>query len=275
MAKVIFGNHMSVLVPRQERDAIRKLYCDVLGGTVAQRENGPERDFIRLGDIFYVVLYGDVPDASELHRSARAVWLELKTDDVEGVSRKILDSGLVRKLDLPDPHLYFQGPGGQCLRLVGIDEDLSFYEGGAGDGPDVAKVKEAIGKFSGPSRAVAIALAHIDAWSHHDWEITRALLALDVHATVTTTQPGFGDADLRGVDAYMGPKTKAAQLIEPGSVHVLSAVGDERNALVSVTFQFALDANEAMVTMVRSCLYQIDENGKIKEERDTFFFLGK
>jgi hypothetical protein len=30
---------------------------------------------------------------------------------------------------MPDPHLYFQAPGGQCLRLVGIGEDLSFYEG--------------------------------------------------------------------------------------------------------------------------------------------------
>jgi hypothetical protein len=57
--------------------------------------------------------------------------------------RKIVESGLARKLEVPDPHLYFQAPGGQCLRLVGIDEDLSFYEG-AGKGPNVAKVKEAV-----------------------------------------------------------------------------------------------------------------------------------
>jgi len=44
---------------------------------------------------------------------------------------------------VPDPHLYFQSPGGQCWRLVGTDEDMSFYEG-AGAGPDVAKVKEAL-----------------------------------------------------------------------------------------------------------------------------------
>ena len=31
MAKVIFGNHSSVLVPRQDRDSIRKFYCYVLG----------------------------------------------------------------------------------------------------------------------------------------------------------------------------------------------------------------------------------------------------
>jgi len=106
----------------------------------------PERDFIRLGDNFFIgFLYGDVTDESEFLRSFRAIWLEIKSDNVEAMSRKILESSLVRKLEVPDPHLYFQAPGGQCLRLVGIDEDLSFYEG-AGEGPDVAKVKEAIKK---------------------------------------------------------------------------------------------------------------------------------
>jgi len=142
MAKVIFGNHSSVIVPQQERDNIRKFYCDVLGGKVTKAD--PERDFVRLGDDFFIAfLYGDVPDQSEYLRTARSVWLEIKSDDVEEMSRKILESGLVRKLPIPDPHLYFQAPGGQCMRLVGIDEDLSFYEG-AGEGSDVAKVKEAL-----------------------------------------------------------------------------------------------------------------------------------
>ena len=144
MAKVIFGNHSSVIVPQQDRDGIRNFYCDVLGGKITKAEE--ERDFIRLGENFYIVfLYGDVPDESEFLRTARSVWLEIKSDNVEEMSRKILESGLVRKLELPDPHLYFQAPGGQCLRLVGIDEDLSFYEG-AGAGPDVAKVKTAVKK---------------------------------------------------------------------------------------------------------------------------------
>jgi catechol 2,3-dioxygenase-like lactoylglutathione lyase family enzyme len=144
MAKVIFGNHSSVIVPRQDRDSIRKFYCDVLGGKITKEEN--ERDFLRLGENFYIVLlYGDVPDESEFLRTARSIWLEIKSDNVEEMGRKILESGLVRRLDMPDPHLYFQAPGGQCLRLVGIDEDLSFYEG-AGAGPDMTKVKEAIKK---------------------------------------------------------------------------------------------------------------------------------
>jgi len=142
MAKVIFGNHSSVLVPQRDRDSIRKFYCDVLGGRITKAD--PERDFVRLGDNFYIVfLYGDVPDQSEFLRTARSVWLEIKSDNVGEMGRKILESGLVRRLEVPDPHLYFQAPGGQCFRLVGIDEDLSFYEG-AGTGPYVAKIKEAL-----------------------------------------------------------------------------------------------------------------------------------
>ena len=144
MAKVVFGNHSSVIVPLQDRENIRKFYCDVLGGKITKEESN--RDFLRLEDDFYIVfLYGDVPDVSEFSRTARSVWLEIKSDNVEEMSRNILESGLVRKLEIPDPHLYFQAPGGQCLRLVGTDEDLSFYEG-AGEGSNVAKIKEALKK---------------------------------------------------------------------------------------------------------------------------------
>jgi catechol 2,3-dioxygenase-like lactoylglutathione lyase family enzyme len=145
MAKIIFGNHSSVLVPRKDRDSIRKFYCDVLGGKITKED--PERDFVRLGDDFYIgFLYGEVPDVSEFSRTARSIWLEIKSDNVDEMKQKIIESGLVRVLEVPDPHLYFQAPGGQCLRLVGIDEDMSFYEG-AGAGPDVAKVKEALKKM--------------------------------------------------------------------------------------------------------------------------------
>jgi catechol 2,3-dioxygenase-like lactoylglutathione lyase family enzyme len=147
MAKVTIGNHSSVLVRHQDRERIREFYCDVLGGEVAKAD--PERDFVRLGDDFYIVfLYGDVTDESEFLRSARAIWLEIKSDNAEETGLRILESELVRKLEVPDPHLYFQAPGGQCLRLVGTEENLSFYEG-AGAGPDVAKVKQAIEKDFG------------------------------------------------------------------------------------------------------------------------------
>ena len=39
------------------------------------------------------------------------------------------------------------------------------------------------------STAVTIARAHINAWSHQDWEKTRELVAPNVHVVATTTQP--------------------------------------------------------------------------------------
>lgn len=73
-AKVIFGNHSSVIVPRPDRDSIRKFYLDVLGGTITKAQD--ERDFLRLGDNFYIAfMYGDVPDESEFLRTARSVRL--------------------------------------------------------------------------------------------------------------------------------------------------------------------------------------------------------
>jgi hypothetical protein len=146
MTKVIFGNHSSVLVPRKDRDGINQFYVNTLGGKLMQAD--PDRDFIRLGEDFFIAfLYGEVEDVSEVHRSARAIWLELKSDDVAATRKTILDSGLVRQLEIPDPHLYFQAPGGQCLRLVSIDEDLSFYEG-TGTGPDMVKINEALNKIT-------------------------------------------------------------------------------------------------------------------------------
>lgn len=39
--KASFGNHASVLVPRQAREDIRRFYCDVLGGKITKAD--PER----------------------------------------------------------------------------------------------------------------------------------------------------------------------------------------------------------------------------------------
>jgi hypothetical protein len=125
------------------------------------------------------------------------------------------------------------------------------------------------------SPAVKIALAHAEAWTRHDWVTTRELLAPNVHALVTSTLPNFGTAEFTGIDKYMELKVKAAQLIEPGSLQVLSAIGDERNALTLSTFKIAMGPGGSMVNMVRACLYLIDENKKIIDERDQFFLLSK
>lgn len=129
MAQVIFGNHAAVVVPRQDRDRILRFYRDVLG-FVPTRTTG-DKDDLQLGEggtsFHLAIVYGDVDDASEFLRSGRSIYLELKTDDVESLRQKILEAD-VTVLDVPDPHLYFQAPGGQAFRLVGISEDLTPYE---------------------------------------------------------------------------------------------------------------------------------------------------
>jgi len=124
---VVFGTHSAIRVPRKDQSNIRKFYRDVLGCKITEETD--EMDIFRMGDNFYIAfVYGDTPDESEFLRTGKSMWLELKSDNVQEMRQKILEFG-VRKLDIPDPHLYFQSPGGQVFRLVGINEDLSRYEG--------------------------------------------------------------------------------------------------------------------------------------------------
>lgn len=127
MANVICGNHSAVRVPRRERDRIRTFYRDVLGCNI-KRESEHKDDFC-LGDDFYIaVLYENERVALDESGFLKTLYLELKTDNVEELRQRIVAFG-VKVLEVPDPHLYFQAPGGQVWRLVGIDEDLSQYEG--------------------------------------------------------------------------------------------------------------------------------------------------
>ena len=125
------------------------------------------------------------------------------------------------------------------------------------------------------STAVTIARAHINAWSHQDWEKTRALVAPDVHVVAATTQPTLPTGEASGIDKYMERLINTAPYIEPGSVQVISAVGDETNALVLETMRMALGPGGSMVSFVRASLYLLDENRKIKEERDSFCVLSE
>jgi catechol 2,3-dioxygenase-like lactoylglutathione lyase family enzyme len=127
MTKVVLGNHAAIVFPRAEQDRIRQFYRDVLG-CEALRETDQKDDF-RMGGNFYIaVLYEDESVALDEGSFSKAIYLELQADNVEEMRQKIVAFG-VKVLDTPDPHLYFQAPGGQIFRLVGSNEDLSKYEG--------------------------------------------------------------------------------------------------------------------------------------------------
>jgi catechol 2,3-dioxygenase-like lactoylglutathione lyase family enzyme len=127
MAKVTIGNHSAVVLPRAEQGRIREFYRDVLGCEII-RETDLKDDF-RMGGNFYIgVLYENEGVALDESGFSKATYLELKAENVEEMRQKIVGFG-VRVLDMQDPHLYFQAPGGQVFRLVGTSEDLSKYEG--------------------------------------------------------------------------------------------------------------------------------------------------
>ena len=119
------------------------------------------------------------------------------------------------------------------------------------------------------SPAVAIARAHVEAWSNHDFDTARKGLAPDVKVTATTTLPIMPATDLTGADDYMIGLTQFAQGVVPGSLRVIASVGDERSALLMLTVEADLGGRRATLPAAR--LYLLDDDGKIKAEQVVFY----
>jgi SnoaL-like domain len=117
--------------------------------------------------------------------------------------------------------------------------------------------------------AVAIARAHVEAWSNHDFDTARRGLAPDVRVTAVTTQPMPPPTDLTGADDYMIGLTQFAKAVVPGSLRILASAGDERNALLMLTVEADFGAGTATLPGAR--LYLLDENNKIKTEHVIFY----
>jgi SnoaL-like domain len=121
------------------------------------------------------------------------------------------------------------------------------------------------------SPAVAIARAHVEAWSNHDFDTARSMLAPDVNVTVTSTTPGLPRTDLTGAEGYMEGLVAYAQPVVPGSVKVLASTGDDRNALLLLSLTMAGGPFGEGTTAPCARLYLIDDNGKIKTEQVAFY----
>lgn len=130
MMAVSLGNHMAAFAAQADRSKIRAFYCGVLG--CEARVQSDDVDRLQLGDTHFCFVYQ--PEGLAPDDFLKATYLELKSDDPDGLRRKIEAFG-VRTLDAPDPHLYFQAPGGQVFRIVGENEDLSAYEDSASTRP--------------------------------------------------------------------------------------------------------------------------------------------
>ena len=121
------------------------------------------------------------------------------------------------------------------------------------------------------SPAVAIARGHVEAWSNHEFDKARSMLAPDVRVRVTTTAPYPPDTDLTGADDYMAGLIAYAEPIVPGSVRVLASTGDDRNALLLLSLAMAGGPFGEGTTAPCARLYLIDDDGKIKAEQVVFY----
>jgi hypothetical protein len=119
------------------------------------------------------------------------------------------------------------------------------------------------------SPAVAVALAHVQAWSNHDFDSARRGLAPDVTVRATTTQPIMPDVNLTGIDDYMRGLIQFAEGVVPGTAQVVATRGDKRNALIMLTVE--TDLGSGKVTLPAARLYRLDENNKIKTEQVVFY----
>jgi hypothetical protein len=120
-------------------------------------------------------------------------------------------------------------------------------------------------KDSSQSKAAEIAIKHVEAFSNHDYETARSLLADDVHFMLITSIPGFPNPlEGNGVEEFMKALTSGNTLI-PGSLQVIHSIGDDHQALITVSVKGTLPTKEP-ITLLAARHYMIDENEKITNE---------
>jgi cytochrome oxidase Cu insertion factor (SCO1/SenC/PrrC family) len=121
------------------------------------------------------------------------------------------------------------------------------------------------------SSAVAVARAHVDAWSSREYDKARTRLAPDVHVVSISVDPEAPEIDLSGVDAYMEGLVQFGNAVLPGTTRVETSVGDDTRALLRVTSRIKFGPDAPEMTLHAARLYLLDAQQKIKDELVTFF----
>jgi hypothetical protein len=127
--RVQFGTHYLLTLHQQERPRVRAFYVDLLGCRIEAHDhnvtaNIPENvDLFHFldGEVFGVQYVADSDALLTTKEYRYACWLELKTDDVEGLVDKLKVFGVEEITDFWDTeHFYFHAPGGQVFRVIGV-----------------------------------------------------------------------------------------------------------------------------------------------------------
>jgi hypothetical protein len=112
------------------------------------------------------------------------------------------------------------------------------------------------------TRAVALAVAHMQAYTDGDLEAARRNLAEDV-------QCWTNDIHLDGIEPYMVGLSRFAESLEPGGLRVVAARGDDSRAIVLA--EHTLRGVPFPFPSART--FELGADGRIRVERAVFFGL--
>jgi len=117
----MIGNHMKFNVHKSLRERVRTFYQDVLQCKTMPAPM-PDLDLFLFEDGFVLgVFFCDETEILSEEEHLKAAWLEIKTNAVQDVRRRLRAFG-VKEVDYADKtRFYFQAPGGQVFRLAPED----------------------------------------------------------------------------------------------------------------------------------------------------------
>jgi hypothetical protein len=115
------GNHMKFNVHKSLRERVRSFYADVLECTT-MTSPAPDLELYLFPDSFVLgVFFCDQADVLSEEDHLKAAWLEIKTNDVPEMKRRLVAFGVKEVAYSDKSRFYFQAPGGQVFRLAPED----------------------------------------------------------------------------------------------------------------------------------------------------------
>jgi hypothetical protein len=126
---VALGARVHLFVQPHAREDFIRLFRDVLGCTVAERDFGLEYPVLLVqfgdGSAFSVEFTELAPQADtggtldDAH-AFRGAWIEFRTTDLALSQQKLRSAGIPEFRHKGSAHSYFSAPGGQVFRLLDI-----------------------------------------------------------------------------------------------------------------------------------------------------------
>jgi hypothetical protein len=124
---IALSNSVHLYVRPEARDRLLELFGGVLGLQVVKITKA----YVKSPEPMYAVRFPNgasisvefTANALSEEQAARGAWLELRSDDAEGVQRKALGFGLMQITHPFTPFFYVQVPGGQVFRICSTDAE--------------------------------------------------------------------------------------------------------------------------------------------------------